>query len=157
MATLWSNLVDNLTEGIHKIKCKDCDCFLENETVKDGSIKYKCLSCNKDYSSKLDRELKKKFKNMFKFSNDDINKFILLLRKVVYPYEYVDDWEKLNETTLPEKEEFYCNLNLEEITKADYMYGKRVCKELWNIILRWISWFLFYEWHITFLRSFWKL
>ena len=67
---------------------------------------------------------------MFKFSNDDINKFILLLRKGVYPYEYVDDWEKLNETTLPEKEEFYCNLNLEEITKADYMYGKRVCKEL---------------------------
>ena len=91
MTTLLSNLVDNLTEGIHKIKCKDCDCFLENETVKDGSIKYKCLSCNKDYSNKLDRELKKKFKNMFKFSNDDINKFILLLRKVVYPYEYVDD------------------------------------------------------------------
>ena len=124
MTTLLSNLVDNLTEGIHKIKCKDCDCFLENETVKDGSIKYKCLSCNKDYSNKLDRELKKKFKNMFKFSNDDINKFILLLRKGVYPYEYVDDWEKLNET-----EEFYCNLNLEEITKADYMYGKRVCKD----------------------------
>ena len=29
MATSLSNLVDNLTEGIHKIKCKDCDCFLE--------------------------------------------------------------------------------------------------------------------------------
>ena len=28
MASLLSNLVDNLAEGIHKIKCKDCDCFL---------------------------------------------------------------------------------------------------------------------------------
>ena len=34
MTTLLSNLVDNLTEGIRKIKCKDCDCFLEYESVK---------------------------------------------------------------------------------------------------------------------------
>ena len=43
MPTLLSHLADNLTEGIHKIKCKDCDCFLEYETVKDNLIKYKCL------------------------------------------------------------------------------------------------------------------
>ena len=42
---------------------------------------------------------------MFKFFNNDINKFILLLRKAVYPYEYMDDLEKFNETTLPEKEQ----------------------------------------------------
>ena len=65
-----------------------------------NSIKYKCTSCNKDYSNKIDEELKKRFKNTFKFSNNDINKFILLLRKCVYPYEYMDDWEKFNETTL---------------------------------------------------------
>ena len=41
-------------------------------------IKYKCLFCNKDYSKKLDEELKKKFKNTFKFSNSDVIKFILL-------------------------------------------------------------------------------
>ena len=34
-----------------------------------------------------------------------------------------------NETTLPEREEFYSNLNMEEITNADYMYGKKVCKD----------------------------
>ena len=39
------------------------------------------------------------------------------------------DWEKFNETTLPEKEEFYSNLSVEEITDADYMHGKRVCKD----------------------------
>ena len=39
MATSLSNLVDNITEGIHEIKCKDCDCFLEYESVKNHSIK----------------------------------------------------------------------------------------------------------------------
>ena len=106
MATSLSNLVDTLTEGVDKIKCKDCDCFLEYESIMDNLIKYKCLSCNK-YSNKIHQELKKRFKNTFKFSNNDINKFILLLRKGVYPHEYMDEWEKLNETTLPEKEEFY--------------------------------------------------
>ena len=47
MASTLSNLVDNLTERIHKIKCKNCDCFLEYETVNDNLIKYKCLSCNR--------------------------------------------------------------------------------------------------------------
>ena len=40
----------------------------------------------------------------------------------------MDDWEKFNERTLPEKEEFYSNLNMEDITDADYMHAKRVCK-----------------------------
>ena len=121
MAPSLSNLVDNLTEGIHKIKCKDCDCFLEYESVKDNLIKYKCLSCNKDYSNKIDEEIKKRFKNTFKFSNNDINKFILLLRKGVYPSQYMDEWEKFNETSLPEKKEFYSNLNIEDITDADFV------------------------------------
>ena len=55
------------------------------------------LILNNNYSKKVDEELKKKFKNSFEFSNIDINKFILLLRKGLYPYEYMDDWEKFNE------------------------------------------------------------
>ena len=54
MTISLSNLTDNLTERIHKIKFKGCDCFLEYESVKDNFIKYKCLSCNKDYWNKLD-------------------------------------------------------------------------------------------------------
>ena len=50
MASSLSNLADNLAEGIHKIKYKDCDFFLEYESVKDNLIKYKCLSCNKKYN-----------------------------------------------------------------------------------------------------------
>ena len=94
------------------------------ESVQDNLIKYKCLSCYKGYLNKIDEKSKKKFKNMFKFSNNDINKFILLLGKAVYPYEYMDDWEKFYETTLPEKEKFYSCLNMEDITDADYMYRK---------------------------------
>ena len=56
----------------------------------------------------------------------------MFLRKGVYPYEYIDDWENFNETTLPEKEELYSNfsnLKMEDITDEDYMHGKRVCKD----------------------------
>ena len=42
----------------------------------------------------------------------------------------MDDWERFNETTLPEIEEFYSNLNIEDITDADYIHPKRVCKDV---------------------------
>ena len=58
------------------------------------------MSYNKCYSKKLDEKLKARLKNTFKFS---IKKFILLLRKGVYPYKYMDEWEKFNETRLSEK------------------------------------------------------
>ena len=89
MTSSLSNLVDNLAEGTHEIKCKDWECFLECESVNDSLIKCTCLSCNKDY--KLDEKLKLRFKNTFKFSNNDINGFILPLRKGVYQYKNMDD------------------------------------------------------------------
>ena len=71
----------------------------------------------------------KRFNNTFKFSNNDINQFILLLRKGVYPYEYMADWQKFNEMPLPEKEDFCSNLNAEDIADADYKHAKRVRKD----------------------------
>ena len=50
----------------------------------------------------------------------------MLLRKDVYPFEYTDGWEKFKETSLLEKEEFYSNLNMEDITDANYMHAERV-------------------------------
>ena len=73
--------------------------------------------------------MNKQFKNTFKFSNNNINKFIWLLRKGVYPYEYNNDWENFNETTLFENEEFSSKLNIKQITDADYMHGKNVYKD----------------------------
>ena len=61
--------------------------------------------------------------------NGDLNKFVLLLRKGVYPYEYMDSWEKFNENTLPPKKDFYNNLNLEDISDENYTHAQKV----WNI------------------------
>ena len=103
MASSLSNLVNNLSEGIHRIKCKyghddkkcetcgikykHCDCFLEYTNFKDDLIEYKCLICNKNCQIKFDEKLNERFFNTFKFSNHNNSKFILLLRKGVYPYE----------------------------------------------------------------------
>ena len=50
------------------------------------------------------------------------------MQKGFYTYEYMDDWEKFNETLLPEKEDFYSHLNMEDIN-ADYAHAKRVSKD----------------------------
>ena len=41
----------------------------------------------------------------------------------------MNESEEFNERTLPEKEEIYSNVNKEDIADADYMHGKRVCKD----------------------------
>ena len=86
------------------------------------------LRCNKNCQHKFEEKLKERFFNTYKFSNHN-NKFVLLLRKGFYPYEYIDDWEKFNETSLPEKEDFFSHLNMADITGADCAHTKRVCKE----------------------------
>ena len=71
MASLLWNPVDSLADGIHKIKCEDCDCFLKYKSIKDDFMKDKFVFCNKVCSNKIDEELKKKqFKNTF--CNNDI-------------------------------------------------------------------------------------
>ena len=52
-------------------------------------------------------ELIKKFPNTYKFWNNDLKKFVLLLRKGVYPYGYMDSWKRFDETSLPDKKAFY--------------------------------------------------
>ena len=51
-----------------------------------------------------------------------------MLRKGVYPYEYMDSWEKFYEKSLPSKEDFYSNLNMEDIDDIDYRHGNNVFK-----------------------------
>ena len=63
---------------------------------------------------------------MYQFCNGDLNKFVLLLRKGVYPYEYMDNWERFDETLLPDKKAFYSELNLEDITDKDYEHAQKV-------------------------------
>ena len=72
----------------------------------------------------------KKFPNIYQFCNGDINKFILLLRKSVYPYEYMDSWERFDEISLPNKKAFYNELYLEDVTNEDYTHAQKIFEEL---------------------------
>ena len=72
-----------------EIKYKYWNCFCEYTNVKDDSIAYKCLCCNKNYQQRFDKKLKERFFNTYKFSNQNKNKFFLLFKIVVYPYEYI--------------------------------------------------------------------
>ena len=65
MASSLLNPVDNVAEEIITLDAKILIFFLEYEKVKDYLIKYKCLSCNKDYSNKLDEELKNRLGKTF--------------------------------------------------------------------------------------------
>ena len=53
-----------------------------------------------------------------------------MLRKGVYPYEYADNWERFSEISLPCKEDFYSNLNMEDISDIDYRHANNVFKVL---------------------------
>ena len=50
----------------------------------------------------------------------------MLLKKGVFPSEYMDSWEKFDETALPPKKDFYSNLNLEDISNEDYAHAAKV-------------------------------
>ena len=69
---------------------------------KNNRLHYECKECGKR-STKSKNRLIKKFPRTYQFCNVDFNKFVLLLRKGVYPYEYMDRWEKPNKTSLPNK------------------------------------------------------
>ena len=128
MSSSLSKLVDNLSEGIHNNKCVDCNSCLDYIKIKNEKLLLKCFNCNNYYKKKINKGLIKKFKNTYSFCDNDLNKFVLLLRKGVYPYEYMDSWEKFKETSLPSKKDFYNNLNMENIDDIDYRHGNNVFK-----------------------------
>ena len=101
-------------------------------SIKDKKLIFRCFECKKNCEKNFNKKLIKRFANTYKFYNGDIHKFILLLRKDVYPYEYMDSWQRFDETSLPDKEDFYNNLNMEDITDVDYRHANRVFKNLNN-------------------------
>ena len=136
MSSSLSKLVDNLSEGIYNNRCADCESCLDYaRSTKNEKLIFKCFNCEQYYKKNFNKDLIKRFASTYEFCNKDLNKFILLLRKGVYPYEYMDSWERFNETSLPSKEDFYSNLNMENIDDIDYRHGNNVFKrfELENL------------------------
>ena len=108
--------------------CQHCKCYLDYIKYKNEKLTFKYFNCKQKYEKKFNKELIKRFPHIYEFCNKNINKFILLLRKGVHPYEYMDNWEKLDETSLPNKESFYSNLSMENIDDIDYMHANNVFK-----------------------------
>ena len=99
MPSTLSDLVDNLSE----INNKDCKTCIERQNIKSKCecigfkskrLNYRCEECN-GISTKSINELTEKFPRMYQFCNGGLNKFVLLLRKSVYPYMYMDSLEDL--------------------------------------------------------------
>ena len=129
LSTSLSKLVDNLSE-IYTKKCRDKNCKSECEFkgLENSKLSYNCKQCRKKQLKPING-LIKKFLNTYKFGNNDINKFVWLLRKGVYPYEYLDSWEQFNETTLPNKKAFYSNLYLADITDEYRIHAQKISEE----------------------------
>ena len=90
-STSLSKLVDNLSEGLHNNRCVDCKSCLDYMKNKDEKLIFRCFNCKKNYEKDFNKEFIKRFVNTYNFCNNDPNKFILLLRKGVCPYDYVDN------------------------------------------------------------------
>ena len=133
MPASLSDLVDNMSGIFHSLECKSRMekikfnsefCFVE---LKNNRLIQRCRECKEEWKWPIER-LIKDFPSIYQFCNGDLDKFILLLRKGVYPDEDMDNWEKFDETTLPPKEAFYSKLNLEGISSADYAHALKVWK-----------------------------
>ena len=73
MVSSLSNLVNNLSKGIHKFNFTSCNkCCPEYANFKDDLIEFKCLCFYKNYQKTFDENLKKKFVNTYKFANQDM-------------------------------------------------------------------------------------
>ena len=129
MSMPLSKLVDNLSEEIHNNKCAHCKSCLDYvRSTKNEKLILKCFNCETYYRKKINKELIKRFASTYEFCYKNLNKYILLLRKGVYPYEYMNNWERFNEKSLPSKESFYSNLNMGNIDDIDYRHGNNVFK-----------------------------
>ena len=127
---------DKKPKNIFSKECEECKNKFDYMGLEDNYMLFKCFHCNIESKKEFNMDLINKFKNTYEFRGKDINKFILLLRKGVYPYEYMDSWERFDETKLPSIDKFYSNLKLENLTDSDYRYVNRVFKksELKNMV-----------------------
>ncbi|XP_055308224.1 uncharacterized protein LOC129572305 [Sitodiplosis mosellana] len=96
-------------------------------------IKFKFIDSFRFMASSLDRlsslipsDKKTLLRNEFKDISDE--QMQLLERKWVFCYDYVDSWERLEETELPSKEAFYSKLTDEKVSDKDYAFAT----EVWN-------------------------
>ena len=104
----------------------------KNGEEKDKLIELRFIDSFKFISSSLDsltENLVSGGKKLFGFEDYSELQYDLLTRKGVYPYEYVNSWDRFNEIQLPPIDAFYSNLNTSSISEDNYQHAQRVWKE----------------------------
>ena len=68
MSTSLSNLVSNLSEGLHNNRCIDCKSCLDYVTTKDEQLIFRGFRCKKNYEKNFNKELVQRFANYMNFA-----------------------------------------------------------------------------------------
>ena len=101
-----------------------------NERTKEMELRF--IDSIKFMSSSLDslvNNLARGRHDFWGFENYNDRQRELLIRKGIYPYEYMDSWDKFKETSLPSIEKLYSNLNMSGVSDVDYEHACRVWRE----------------------------
>ena len=108
------------------------DSYTDNSgIVEEDAIKIRFIDSFRFMVSILDslmNNLVKDERKLSGFKDYSETQCELLIRKGVYPYEYMTSWNKFEETELPPKEAFYSNLNMSNISDQDYSHAQKVWK-----------------------------
>ena len=75
MSRSLSNLLNNLSEGLHNDRCIDCKSCLDYMAIKDEQLIFRCFRCKKNFEKKFNKDLIKRFANTYEFCNGDLNLF----------------------------------------------------------------------------------
>ena len=104
----------------------------KNREEKDKLSEFRFIDSFKFMSSgsdSLTKNLVGSGKRLFGFEDYSELQYGLLTRKGVYPYEYINSWDRFEETQLPSMNAFYSNLNISSISEEDYQHAQRVWEE----------------------------
>ena len=123
------SLTNNLV-GMSEMSCNVCGESCDLTHIDEDYVAHgKCKKCYSGYSKcQLNKVFILNDFDKLRFGHND-EQFRLLLRKGVYPYEYMSSWNKFEETQLPPKEAFHSNLNVSDISEYDYEHAQKVWKE----------------------------
>ena len=112
----------------------EIDKYIKNGEERSKEIELRFIDSFKFMSSSLDSLVNNLVRGNNKFFgfedyNESQYKLLMIIRKGIYPYEYMDDWDKFRETVLPPKKAFYSKLNMSGVSDQDYEHARRVWSE----------------------------
>ena len=129
MEVIAKNKEDYITFSIKVVVDKYID---KNGVEKAKEIELRFIDSFKFMSSSLDSlttNLVRGGQHLFEFDEYTSKQYELLVKKGIYPYEYVSSWNRFEETKLPPKEAFYSKLNMSGVSSENYEHACKVWKE----------------------------